>query len=91
MQPLITKFFPSIQMSKLPDEEVQAIFFYGQQDIRFGLLIMNWDHFGGDDELREILAIDSSSVGVKLFVDYGNLDQVKHDLIDVWSNGPFED
>ncbi|MOA29321.1 hypothetical protein D3C78_1503290 [compost metagenome] len=52
--------------------------------------MLNWLNSGNDDDLRELLAIDSSAVGIQLFTDYDNLDQVKHDIINIVSYGPFD-
>lgn len=91
IKPLVKKYYPAIQLSKQNDEAIQATFYFGQKDIRFGLLMMNWLDSGKDDDLYELLAIDSSSVGLKLFVNYENIDQVKYDIIDIWSKGPFKE
>lgn len=90
LQPLAEQYYPSIQLSKETDETIQGIFYFGQKDIRFGLLMLNWLNSGNDDDLRELLAIDSSAVGIQLFTDYDNLDQVKHDIINIVSYGPFD-
>ncbi|MNW65593.1 hypothetical protein D3C74_439890 [compost metagenome] len=51
---------------------------------------MDWYVNSGDEKLKEILAIDSSDAGFQLFESYSNLDQVKHDLIEVLVMGPFK-
>lgn len=91
LQPLAKKYYPSIDLTKLDDESIQTVFYYGQKDIRFGLIVMNWNVNGGNDVLEELLAIDSSSVGLNLFESYNTMDEVKYDLIDVWNHGPFRE
>ncbi|WP_434749667.1 PIN domain-containing protein [Paenibacillus amylolyticus] len=90
IQPLSEQFYPNINVDKLTEEEIQGIGYYGQSDIRFGLLIMDWSANKDDEKLKELLAIDSSDVGLKLLESYDNLDQVKFRLIEVLTMGPFE-
>ncbi|MNW44274.1 hypothetical protein D3C74_214990 [compost metagenome] len=90
IQPLAEQFYPTINVDKLREEEIQGIAFYGQLDLRFGLIVMDWIVQGGDEKLNEMLAIDSSNNGFQLFESYNNLDQVKHDIIEVLAYGPFE-
>lgn len=91
IQPLAEQFYPNINIGKLPEEEIQGIGYYGQSDIRFGLLVMDWLENPDDEKLVEILEIDSSDVGLKLLESYDNLDQVKFRLIEVLTMGPFKD
>lgn len=91
LEPLMAKYAPGVKLSSLDDESVQSVFYFGQKDLRFGMLFMNWNIHGGEEALNELLAFDSSNVGFKLFESYQNYDQVKYELIHIWNYGPFED
>lgn len=90
LTPLAAKYYPSIKIDELSDEEVQSTFLFGKTDLRFGLHLLNWYEEGDDIDLIETLAFDSSDFGIHLFESSKNLDAVKNDIIDIMIDGPFK-
>lgn len=92
LKPLTDKYYPQIDLVQLSDETIQTIFFFGQSDLRFGLAVLNWRvDVSNDSALIELLAIDASDIGFKVFESNSTLDEVKFELIPLLNRGPFEE
>lgn len=91
LTPLVNKYYPSFEVESLTNKNVQTLFNFGKQDLRYGMVLLKWSITASDTDLLELLAFDASTAGMNLFKDYENLDQVKISLIDALVEGPFKE